>query len=181
VTELIGWMEWKNETTQPFYIGSSIDSAKEMAQSLHPGVKININISDQLPLLIRGSFFRRFTTIFLILIDNAIIHSGYNNSLNIFFSNITGIENSIIISISNLITPHQLETSKVKTKRIDSLINTNYIDGANEESGSGLFKIKKIITYDLKIKNHISLSISDKSNEYKIDIILDKAGMQHEH
>lgn len=181
VTELIGWMEWKNETTQPFYIGSSIDSAKEMAQSLHPGVKINISISDQLPWLIRGGVFRRFTTIFLILIDNAIIHSGYNNSLNIFFSNMAGVENSVIISMSNLIAPHQLETSKSKTKRINSLINTNYIDGANEESGSGLFKIKKIITYDLKIKNHISLSILDKSNEYKIDIILDKAGMQHEH
>ncbi len=184
VTELVSWMEWKNESSNPFMIGASLTSSLEMAKSLHPGSKVELAIKDsQLPFLIKGDYFRRFTIAFLILIDNAIIHSGITHSSLIISVELNDIQHNdeISISLSNPVNHNNTSKIKYKLSTISNTINDNYIIKANTESGSGLFKIKKIFTDDLKIKNNIEASVCDKNNYYRVTITIEKAKVKHEY
>ncbi|HAT1671275.1 TPA: hypothetical protein I8Y16_005191, partial [Raoultella ornithinolytica] len=46
INELISWLDWKNETNNPFLIGSSFDAALDMTKSLHPNVNLETNFID---------------------------------------------------------------------------------------------------------------------------------------
>ncbi|MGR5131173.1 hypothetical protein [Vibrio alfacsensis] len=155
--ELMDWMEWKNETRQSFLFGSAIDAANEMIVNLHPNMNLNVQLSDNYKGFIKGCHFRKFVMIFLILIDNAVVHSK-EDDIVVINIDINNDNENINIEISNNI---GVKVCQKKINNINEKINQTYIDDANKESGSGLFKIKKIITNDIKTKNHIALSLNE--------------------
>jgi hypothetical protein len=144
VDELMVWMEWKNEASQGFLLGSSVDAAKEMILELHPNRQVDIEFQDINKKFIKGEHFRKFVMIFLILIDNAVVHTKEEEVASLSI-NIDSKDNFIMLTIANKIDPDDNRISVEKLKAINEKINLAYIDDANKESGSGLFKIKKVI------------------------------------
>ena len=169
IDELIDWMAWKNEASQSFYSGSAIGAAKDMILNLHPNRAVNINITDNHQGLIKGEHFRKFVMIYLILMDNAIVHSNKDSVEHINIVVYPKDEGMSII-VSNNINQLDNRITQEKIDYINSKINTVYINDANKESGSGLFKVKKIVSNDIKVKNDISLTLTGELFSVCIDI-----------
>ncbi|MGR5126655.1 tetratricopeptide repeat protein [Photobacterium swingsii] len=167
--ELMEWMAWKNEASQSFYCGSAIEAAKDMILNLHPNRVINVNIIDEHKGLLKGEHFRKFVMIYLILMDNAIVHSRKDSIENIGF-HISPKSEGMNIVVTNKIDRLDSSITEEKVADVNSKINTEYINDANKESGSGLFKIKKVISNDIKVKNNISLSLDGELFSVHIDI-----------
>ncbi|KAB7687911.1 hypothetical protein GBN24_13690 [Plesiomonas shigelloides] len=173
INELISWLDWKNETNNPFLIGSSFDAALDVTNSLHPNVNLKTNYSDDTYITIKGDYFRRFVTIFLILIENSINHSCIKDTITIKISVTNKDPDEILIKFSNVVSLEALLRSKDKIEKLKPLINSNYIIGANGESGSGLYKIKKLFSYDMRVKNQLDiyLDFDDKSFNLSVNLI----------
>lgn len=172
VSELISWMEWKNETNNPFLIGSSLDAALDMAKSLHPNIKIDVQYVDTTHISVKGDFFRRFVTIFLILIENAINHSQMRETIFVGINIQSPNSENIVIKFSNKLHASAIPRIDGKIEKLKPLINSNYIIGANGESGSGLYKIKKLFSYDMRIKNNLDLSLDLDDSLFNLCITL---------
>ncbi|TCI04923.1 GHKL domain-containing protein [Corallincola luteus] len=178
IDELITWMSWKNETKQSFMFGSAIASAKEMLSSLHPNRKIDIEYLDEYQRLIKGEFFRKFTMVFLILFENVVVHSSEENDIAITIE-IKRVDGQILILVSNFFEEKVSLELKNKIDSLNGKINDSFISEANRESGSGLFKIKKVITKDMKIANFLSLSLD--SNIFSVHLYLDEGDVNETH
>jgi hypothetical protein len=180
IDELITWFSWKNETTQPYVLGASIEAAKEMAISLHPQFKIEIELIDDVTRSLKGETFRRFVTVFLILIDNAVIHSGLPDYLNMSFHIMEDSDGKVLVKSKNFIDKSKVETTIDKSNKINSIINERYILEASEESGSGTFKIKKILSFDINVNNNIEIVIDKTESSYSIEMTLDLGELYEE-
>ncbi|EHD2233122.1 TPA: HAMP domain-containing histidine kinase [Vibrio vulnificus] len=174
VDELMDWMEWKNEASQSFLLGSSVDAAKEMILELHPNRQVNIEFQDINKKFIKGEHFRKFVMIFLILIDNAVVHTKEEEVASLSI-NVDSKDNVIMLTIANKIDPDDNRISVEKIKVINEKINSAYIDDANKESGSGLFKIKKVISNDIKVDNIIELELAGL--DFSVAIRMDEGGI----
>ena len=174
VSELMTWMNWKNETNNPFLIGSSVSAAKDMAKTLYPNVEIKIISEDNARVAIKGDFFRRFVTVFLILIDNAVNHSRIKDVINLSIIVGSSEDDNITIFFQNEFNPSAYDEIYNKIMKILPEINNNYIEGANGESGSGLFKIKKLFSYDMRINNHLDISLDSTLFMFNFIVTLKK-------
>lgn len=172
INELISWLDWKNETNNPFLIGSSFDAALDMTKSLHPNVNLETNLIDDTHITIKGDYFRRFVTIFLILIENSINHSCMKDTIAINIAVTNHDSENILIRFSNKASLEALQKIKDKIEKLKSLINSNYIIGANGESGSGLYKIKKLFSYDMRVKNYLDISLDFDNESFNLSIYL---------
>jgi hypothetical protein len=178
LSELISWLDWKKEASQNFEFNLSIEAAKDMAESLHPNYPIKLNIENSINDLIKGEAFRKFTTIFLILIDNAVIHSGQKGevSINVEIENMKSGRTKLIVT--NAIQTEDVNNLMCKVTDINKKVNQDYILQANEEKGSGLFKIKKLLTNGLYIDNW--MEIFQKESIYGISIDIDLRSLYEE-
>ncbi|EGR2490978.1 GHKL domain-containing protein, partial [Vibrio cholerae] len=167
-------MDWKNEASQSFLLGSSVDAAKEMILELHPNRQVNIEFQDINKKFIKGEHFRKFVMIFLILIDNAVVHTKEEEVASLSV-NVDSKDNFIMLTIANKIDPDDNRISVEKIKVINEKINLAYIDDANKESGSGLFKIKKVISNDIKVDNIIELELTGL--DFSVAIRMDEGGI----
>jgi hypothetical protein len=173
IDELKNWLDWKKETTQAFILNLSIEAAKDMAMNLHPNFNIEVNIDNNSNYALKGESFRKFTTIFLILIDNAIIHAVNKSDIQITFLINSEDNAKKSIQITNNIDKSQIPELKQKIHEVNSTINKQYILEANKESGSGLFKVKKLLTNGLEITNMIELFVCEESLTYGVNFLLD--------
>ncbi|MGC6096763.1 hypothetical protein [Citrobacter portucalensis] len=172
INELISWLDWKNETNNPFLTGSSFDAALDMTKSLHPNFNLETNFIDDTHITIKGDYFRRFVTIFLILIENSINHSCMKDTIAINIAVTNHDSENILIRFSNKASLEALQKIQDKIEKLKPLINSNYIIGANGESGSGLYKIKKLFSYDMRVKNYLDISLDFDNESFNLSIYL---------
>lgn len=179
IEHLKEWMAWKNESSQEFSFGSCIKASQEMLENLHPAIEIKCDVYDRTPIIVKGEHFRKFAMVFLILVDNAIIHTEGNPNINVTL-NIDTIKdcNKISLLIKNKIIANKNSNTLKSIDIIKQKINSSYINDANKESGSGLFKVKKILTQDIKIDNNIELYL--ESGYFNVLITLDQEGLCNE-
>lgn len=158
IHELVGWMTWKNETNQSFLLGSAIEAAKEMVTNLHPNRSVSVEINDNYQCLIKGEFFRKLVMVYLILFENSIVYSKKEEIIKIAV-NVEHIGSELVFSVSNVVGATNCNETVEKLEYINGKINSNYISDANKEKGSGLFKIKKVISKDMRVENTIQMSL----------------------
>ena len=104
---------------------------------------------------LKGNTLPNFVDIFNILLDNVIKHSGLQHSASLKFS-VWRDENCIYIRAENPVKPGCLDQSRML--ELEALLSRWESEGyVNKEGGSGLHKIKKILSVDLKCKNTISI------------------------
>ncbi|WP_446446750.1 hypothetical protein, partial [Shewanella sp. 1180_01] len=150
---------------------SSVDAAKEMILGLHPNRTLYVDFQDLNKRFIKGEHFRKFVMIFLILMDNAVVHSENEELVNICICAEKNY-NYLNLKVINKVNPNDLRVSLDNIEFINTKINLTYIDDANKESGSGLFKIKKVITNDIKSENNIQIDLNGQ--EFSVVIRMDE-------
>ena len=104
---------------------------------------------------------------FVILLDNVIRHSGLSNNLraNIFaFRN----QNQVTIRVDNPIASNSVDIEKMDTI-ISQLSNWENSGTINSEGGSGLYKIKKILSVDLQCASTISYLLENDTFSLSIE------------
>lgn len=167
IEEVAEWMAWKNESTMPFYLRSALQEAEEVARKLNPDSDFSVVFQGEFTKQIKGQCFRKLVTIFLILFDNAIKHSGLNSNVEIKVG-VRINDATLEISFENEFSDVYKEAMIEKVERLTIMLDEGCIEKASGESGSGIFKIKKILKYDLDLGGEVWPFVDATLCKYKV-------------
>ena len=121
---------------------------------------------------LRGFTFPNVVDIFKILLENVIQHSGFiENPTAVIRTERNG--NEVVITMENRVADCIDSTNLERIeKQLSNWENQGYI---NTEGGSGLHKIKKILTVDMRCNNKIHLACDN--NIFSVIITIDMGGV----
>lgn len=165
-TELKKISEWFR-LTQPggfsdFSPSLAVTISCESIQYSRSALKINCDTSDiDESILLRGHTLPHFFDIFNILLTNVVQHSGYVESATAKVCICRKAE-IVMISVENPVLPGSLDVAKLQLleTQLNQWEHHSYV---TREGGSGLHKIKKILSVDLRCNNNITISCQDNS------------------
>lgn len=122
---------------------------------------------------LKGFTFPNVVDIFKILLDNVIKHSGFSETPSATISG-TKTENTVIITIENPVLPGSIDVKNLEN--IEAQLSDWESQGhINTEGGSGLHKIKKILSIDMKCNNRLHLTCKD--NVFSVILSIDVGGI----
>ena len=161
-------------TRDPFDFDIALDVARKqitncyVQTSIYP--KISVNISNK----IAGRFLDGMVEILFILLQNIILHSGYDESpeeVN-FFATETG--GAVIIQISNRVADSVVIADlQVFAKEAASRYQRDTaMRLARQEGGSGLSKVWRIVEYDFSVQHSIALEVSEPDRIFAVKLWL---------
>ncbi|SDK32142.1 hypothetical protein SAMN04487922_106130 [Bacillus toyonensis] len=171
-----------------FTIELPVDIGLEYAKSINGyNKKCIVDRNIQLDLQINGKYLKWFVELFITIFDNVFKRSGMRGVQQIII-NISEDENKVVrISCKNKLDLSKAEIVSRKKALHEKLKEINYIlesEGteilkrASQEGGSGLYKIVKIVKYDIKPANSkLDFGINDDTNEFYIDISMESGGI----
>lgn len=159
--ELKNVAEWFRRTQSDDFMDYNLSLATQLSlqtfQHSHPAFTLKCSYDDiDKSIELRGRTLRSVVDIFIILLDNVMKHSGFNSNVSVQIS--AKRENStVILSVRNPVKPGTISDARLKeiTNQLSNWENSGYI---RREGGSGLHKIKKILSVDLQCNNIINLS-----------------------
>ena len=153
----------KNRKDFRFTIEQLIKVCLEILNNVNPKFKlceVNYDINDNAGnVILNGIVFPYFVDIILILLDNIILHSGWEmEGIKIDLKVYADQNNRVIFDIENNVKKEKLEEVNEKIKQIEqTIINADeHINLVSQEGGTGYPKILKILKYD--IKNDFSIT-----------------------
>lgn len=151
--------------------------------TINPNVNINPN-----DLKVKGKYLKWFNELFYTVIDNILKRSGFHN---VFEFDLEIKKNGEFLQIE-CINPLELDSQEIQSRKVDlknKLSEIKYISvheesnilaRASEEGGSGLYKIVKVLRYDIKTPTfNLDFGIDD-NDRYFIFISLDMRGILFE-
>ncbi|MFQ2197039.1 hypothetical protein ACK33S_03720 [Aeromonas hydrophila] len=164
------WFAWQKASNTELTLAVAVEKAAQVCQELHQPLKLSIELIDKTKTNFEGRFFQSLVQLFHLIIDNACKHSGYSEQIELT-CHLTEQKNSLTIKFSN---PILKCTDDLKTRihYKNAIINKDFIEGASQESDSGLFKMKRILSHDLRLKNEILFHISDSA--FTIEMTFEK-------
>lgn len=122
---------------------------------------------------LKGFTFPNVVDIFKILLDNVIKHSGFPDNPCATICG-TKVDNTVVLTMENKVLPGSVDATNLKN--IETQLNDWERHGhINTEGGSGLHKIKKILTIDMKCSNTIHLACKD--NVFSVIVTIDVGGI----
>ncbi|WP_342750944.1 hypothetical protein OH491_07265 [Termitidicoccus mucosus] len=142
----------KNNSEGEFYLSTPITIAVQLTKELNLKTTINSNSDIMDMISISNKYFTTFVDMFLLLLSNAVKHSGLQeSSIDIKISGHVTRE-SMTINITNKL------CDSVSVKAVHEVVNErwrqalmdNTRDAVRAEGGSGLFKLHKLLKYNLK-------------------------------
>lgn len=152
----------------------------------------NFNISidstveiDTNNLKVQGKYLKWFNELFYVIFDNIIKRSGFHNSFEFdleirYEDSFLKMEciNPINLDAQEILNRREILKDKLsEIKYITTHEESNIIARASEEGGSGLYKIVKVLRYDIKTPTFsLDFGIDDDQN-YFIYISLDTRGI----
>ncbi len=161
INELKQWFDWTLEPSSPFFFGAAYVKANDLVSALYPYSKVMDSNEDMTSILLDGKFFTSFVTIFSLLQENIVRHSGYT-SVVYFDNNVYFDEYDVLtIECKNKVKVDDVDILKAKVLEINENLGNNIIDRASHDTGSGIYKIKSILNSKLKVENSISISVED--------------------
>lgn len=157
----------QTDSYSDYQLSLAISISHELIENSHSGSVLiceKSNIDENIQL--RGQTLPNIVDIFNILFDNVIKHSSLQNK---FYVQLTTYQEDdrIIIMMKNQIKQGSLDPSHLKEVEAQ-LRNWDQSDHVNKEGGSGLYKIKKILSIDLHSKNDIALNCKNDIFSIKI-------------
>ncbi|MGL4764941.1 MAG: hypothetical protein ACRC2N_07935 [Aeromonas sp.] len=165
------WFAWQKSSNTELTLAVAVEKAAQVCQELHQPLKLSIVTSDETKTNFEGRFFQSLVQLFHLIIDNACKHSGLAEQIELTCE-LTETLDHLKIIFSNPIlkcTDELLERMRIK----NSVINQDFIEGALQENDSGLFKMKRILSHDLRLENRISFYVNDSI--FTIEIVFKKA------
>ena len=147
---------------------------KTMQQQFDDFSEVNINVENDVTDKIKGTSFVFFYDMLQILLSNAMIHSHFKKSSDLFIDlKIKQNEENIIFIIENNICCEGSEKkSKINSTNInDIFVNNKYMNlDTHKEGGMGLIKIMDMMFNVLKIGNNFSTSCENSHFSVTIEI-----------
>lgn len=122
---------------------------------------------------LKGSTLLSVVDIFKIVFDNVIKHSGLPDNLKAKVSAHRN-QNQVVIQVCNRVAPNSVCVEKMD-EIISQLSNWESSGSINREGGSGLYKIKKILSVDLQCSNSITYSFEE--DLFSLSITADLGGV----
>jgi len=160
--ELRNWFDWADEPTSSFVLGAAFEKAKELINSLHPNIVFNE--APQLPFteLLDSKNFTPLVTVFSLIYENAVKHSGLENVELSEFVQVEG--SSVKMRFTNTTKKTNILVVKNQIDSINDRLSGDVTDWASRDSGSGIFKVKSILDYKLKVQNNMWVSVNRETS-----------------
>ncbi|MDR4984108.1 hypothetical protein RGU74_10505 [Bacillus cereus] len=171
-----------------FTVELPVDIGLEYAKSINGNnKKCTVDRNIQPDLQIDGKYLKWFVDLFITIFDNVFKRSGMKELQQISI-NISEDENKVIrISCINKVdlSIEEITSRKAalheKLKEINHIIeseSTEILKRASQEGGSGLYKIVKIVKYDIKpVNSKLEFGINDETKEFYINISMESGGI----
>ena len=174
---------WFNRTDLNVYEDYNIEIAIETTKNIllkanSSNTQLNLNLKSNQSIEMKGKTFEYFVDIFLILMNNAFNHSGYDNFLDIFLKK-KKINKNIEIKIIN---PIVSDKSIEELNKELEIFNKNTFNENSEKvlilrKGTGIFRIKKILNNDLFCDNileykYIETDAYESKKGFELKLIL---------
>ncbi|CAI1073988.1 hypothetical protein [Serratia quinivorans] len=167
---LKSWFSWSGVSKTPFDLNAALEKAKLIVKQLHPWIEVNLNgsVNVSKSKKIPGKYFTDFVTMFTLILENVIKHGNHSEKTEVNFS-ITEDAHALSIGFINTINKKELNYEIEKIDELKNKIENNFLEHSTKESGSGIYKMKKILNHQLNCENRISVFIDEKNN-FNIEI-----------
>ncbi|MDP2524311.1 hypothetical protein Q8W30_17235 [Neptunomonas phycophila] len=161
VEEFAKWFNYKESGNQPLPLDLVIETVHHNTSSYYPNVKHKIDVSDSKDkLLIKAKYITHFFDIFSLLINNAFQHSGEQETLSMNVS-IESEDGRINVIFSNSISHKKIDFISKTIQEIMQKRLPNFEKYAYKDNGSGVCKVKKILTRDIGLDSDVSVKIEN--------------------
>lgn len=157
------WFDFSKDSADDFPIFIPIAEAQDFVKRTNSYKEITFNITNPDTSLFKGKFLKEFIRIFILVFQNAVTSCDSKCKLVVEVDNNDGYYITVRNNYDN-IDMHKVEHIKKCLK------DNNFIDGAGQDSGSGIFKVKKLIEFGLGSTNHIKISVDEESKEFTLSI-----------
>lgn len=168
--------EWfrltRPDSFQDYQLSLAVSISCSIMQSFSDSFTPDITDIDS-QIRLKGSTLPSVVDIFKILFDNVIKHSGLSDNLVAKVS-VHQSQAQVMIQVSNIVAPNSVCTKNMDTI-ISQLSNWETSGSINREGGSGLYKIKKILSVDLQCASTISYSYEEDT--FLLSITADFGGV----
>lgn len=161
---LYKWFAWSGESKTSFDMKAAIDKAISAVQQFHSWMSISLNQVNTSNAQFKGRYFTDAVMILTLLFENAVKHSNFKDFCNINIK-VNETNNKLNITVSNEISnPMSPKELKVLSD-INSDLEKNMLDNSTKDNGSGLYKVKKILTHHFKTDSIVSVYCEDTKFE----------------
>lgn len=167
--QLRTWFDWAKQTKTNFDLNVALKKAESAASQYYPWLKFNLSGYNNSTSNFLGQYFTDTVMILTLIIDNALKHSNPRDNYHITY-NINEHNNSLQLSFTNTLDFDLQEEQCKKIVQINEDLAENRIDNSTKDNGSGIYKVKKIITHHLKVENKVTVVYSNKKFEVLIII-----------
>lgn len=166
------WFTWTGESKTSFDFKAAIDKAISAVEQFHSWMIIKLDQEITSNCHIKGKFFTDTVMLLTLLFENAVKHSNSKENCNIAIT-VEESEDKIRIIVTNNL-DHDLNDDNLQTiENINNDLESNKLDNFTKDNGSGLYKVKKIITHHFKTDS--SVLIAYRNKQFIVNINIDKS------
>ena len=177
IFEVSEWLNFIKKSADDFSLMIPIEEALEFVRETHPTLELSIKYRNRTALNeydYDGEYLATFIRMFLILFQNAAKSNSVGKLCNLKVSYTCNKGKGKLTIINNYDTINIELIERIK----ESLRKNQILDGASKGTGSGIFKVKKMLTYELKINNSLDIDVDEDSKTFKLSITYDLAQIQ---
>lgn len=164
LNKIANWFSITESNISDFQIEKIIDVSLEYNKAIYPIKEINCDCK------FKGKYYPPLVDLVRIFMDNAIKHSGFQDSKVNFYISIEEKENLLKMQFRNPLA-ETIDLDKIKSK-----IGSFSLDltKSMKERGSGFHKAMRIIESDLESPSNDMSLLLNPNNEFCVDIDLNK-------
>lgn len=167
---LIAYFDWLGKSETQFTLGIAIEKAMSVTKELCPWLELQPKVKINSNSLFSGTHFTNIVTVLTLIIENISKHSGAAHTAE-YEIIIMEEKDSLQISVINNLYEQLslLEINEIKSKF--EQVNSEFINAATKDSGSGIFKMKKILNHDLNLKTDFIILPTESLFKLVINIV----------
>lgn len=168
VSILKSYFNWRRKSITNYSFNDAVNRAKNIIETINHWAKLDISLSVFIDEKFSDNNFHNWVSIFTLLLENVTRHT--ENDIKRYSANIK-IDNKNDTTVILFTNKVEIITNEIheKISTINKKINVNFLDEANKDTGSGLYKIKKLLSYYLELNNSMHLRIDGQNFTVKIE------------
>ncbi|MGN5226773.1 hypothetical protein ACTG1W_08615 [Aeromonas dhakensis] len=181
IKECCDWLAFSIKAGDDFKLSTPIDIASSFLEKQYPNVLIKNNTKIDSDIIINGIHLYCFIRMFMLVLENAVKRRKKQQSSEVNI-NIETDDNAGMFTINIENESSSIDNDAIST--INAEINTCDVTAkANREVNSGIYKIKKLLTFDLSIENHIEIKTHQSYFNLEIKLKFKQliANREHDH
>lgn len=178
IETLKSYFDWLGKSETTFTLSVAFEKALEVVKEINPWAKLVPDGEIKTYVDLKGEYFHNVVTILSMLIENITKYSNLPDCI-LFKFEIDKLGSKLNITFSNEVYGGISEEDKQSIIKIANRVNTDFVSDASKEKGSGLYKIKRILSHDIKLDNYIDIKV--EGNGFHVSITIeDISNMQVE-